>query len=69
MSQPGLAVRLLRIAIVLAAIFNVLALIVMVRTTPVAFTVFMFVGQPLFVIAFVLLLGAVLADLRARQIL
>jgi hypothetical protein len=69
MSQPGLAVRLLRIAIALAAIFNVLALIVMVRTTPIAFTVFMFVGQPLFVIAFVLLLGAVLADLRARQVL
>jgi hypothetical protein len=69
MSQPGLAVHLLRIAIVLAAIFNVLALIVMVRTTPIAFTVFMFVGQPLFVIAFVLLLGAVLADLKARQIL
>ena len=69
MSQPGLAVRLLRIAIVLAAIFNVLALIVMVRTTPIAFTLFMFVGQPLFAIAFVLLLGAVLADLRTRQIL
>ena len=69
MNQPGLAVHLLRIAIVLAAIFNVLALIVMVRTTPIAFTVFMFVGQPLFVIAFVLLLGAVLADLKARQIL
>jgi len=69
MSQPGLALRLLRIAIVLAAIFNVLALIVMVRTTPIAFTLFMFVGQPLFVIAFVLLLGAVLADLRTREIL
>jgi hypothetical protein len=69
MSQPGLAVRLLRVAIVLAAIFNVLALIVMVRTTPIAFTLFMFVGQPLFVIAFVLLLGAVLADLRTREIL
>jgi hypothetical protein len=69
MTQPGLAVRLLRVAIVLAAIFTVLALIVMVRTTPIAFTLFMFVGQPLFVIAFVLLLGAVLADLRTRQIL
>jgi hypothetical protein len=69
MSQPGLAVRLLRVAIVLAAIFNVLALIVMVRTTPIAFTLFMFVGQPLFAIAFLLLLGAIFADLRARQIL
>jgi hypothetical protein len=69
MTQPGLAVRLLRVAIVLAAIFNVLALIVMVRTTPIAFTLFMFVGQPLFAIAFVVLLAAILADLRARQIL
>ena len=69
MSRPGLAVRLLRVAIVLAAIFNILALIVMVRTTPIAFTLFMFVGQPLFAIAFVVLLAAVLADLRARQIL
>ena len=69
MSQPGLPIRLLRVAIVLAAIFNVLALIVMVRTTPIAFTLFMFVGQPLFAIAFLLLLGAILADLRARQIL
>jgi hypothetical protein len=68
MSQHDLAVRLLRVAIVLAAIFNLLALIVMVHTTPIAFTLFMFVGQPLFAIAFVLLLGAVLADLRARQI-
>jgi hypothetical protein len=64
-----LAVRLLRVAIVLAAIFNLLALIVMVHTTPIAFTLFMFVGQPLFAIAFVLMLGAVLADLRARQVL
>ena len=69
MTPSGLAVRLLRIAIVLAAIFTVLALIVMVRTTPIAFTLFMFVGQPLFAIAFVLLLGAIFADLRARQIL
>jgi hypothetical protein len=69
MSRPGLAVRLLRVAIVLAAIFNILALIVMVRTTPIAFTLFMFVGQPLFAIAFVVLLAAILADLRARQIL
>jgi len=69
MSQRELPVRLLRIAIVLAAIFNLLALIVMVRTTPIAFTLFMFVGQPLFAIAFLLLLGAILADLRARQIL
>ena len=69
MSPQGLPVRLLRVAIILAAVFNLLALLVMVRTTPIAFTLFMFVGQPLFVLAFLLLVGAVLADLRARQII
>ena len=62
-------VRLLRIAIVLIALFNVLALLVMVHTTPIVFTLFMFIGQPLFVLAFVLLIGAVLADLRARDLI
>jgi hypothetical protein len=60
---------MLRVAIVLVALFNLLALLVMVRTTPIAFTLFMFLGQPLFGLAFVLLVGAVLADLKARQIL
>jgi len=62
-------IRILRIAIILAALFNLLALMVMVHTTPIIFTLFMFIGQPLFVLAFVLLAGAVLADLKARQLL
>ena len=62
-------VRLLRVAIVLIALFNLLALLVMVHTTPIVFTLFMFVGQPIFVLAFVLLLGAILADLKARELL
>jgi hypothetical protein len=69
MSQHELPVHLLRIAVVLAGVFNLLALLVSVHTTPILFTLFMFVGQPLFALAFVLLVGAVLADLRARQIL
>ena len=60
---------LLRIAIVLAALFNLLALLVMVHTTPIIFTIFMFVGQPLFLLAFLLLIGAVLADLRAKGLM
>jgi preprotein translocase subunit SecF len=48
---------------------NLLALMVMVHTTPIIFTLFMFIGQPLFVLAFVLLVGAVIADLKARQLL
>jgi hypothetical protein len=62
-------IRILRIAIIVAALFNLLALMVMVHTTPIIFTLFMFIGQPLFVLAFVLLVGAVLADLKARQLL
>ena len=62
-------IRLLRIAILLAALFNLLALLVMVHTTPIIFTIFMFVGQPLFLLSFLLLIGAVLADLRARGLL
>jgi hypothetical protein len=62
-------IRILRIAIILAALFNLLALMVMVHTTLIIFTLFMFIGQPLFVLAFVLLVGAVLADLKARQLL
>jgi hypothetical protein len=62
-------VRLLRVAVVLIALFNVLALLVMVHTTPIVFTLFMFIGQPLFVLAFVLLIGAILADLRARDLI
>ena len=68
MIQRKVPIRMLRIAIVLVAIFNLLALLVMVRTTPIAFTLFMFLGQPLFLVAFLLLIGAVLADLKARGI-
>ena len=63
------SVRLLRIAIVMIALFNLLALVVMVHTTPSAFTLVMFIGQPLFVLALLLLIGAVLADLKAKDLI
>jgi hypothetical protein len=69
MIPRAIPVRLLRVAIVLIALFNLLALLVMVHTTPIVFTLFMFIGQPLFVLAFVLLIGAILADLRARDLI
>jgi hypothetical protein len=69
MTPREIPIRILRIAIILAALFNLLALMVMLHTTPIIFTLFMFIGQPLFVLAFVLLVGAVLADLKARQLL
>lgn len=61
--------RSLRIAIVLAVVFDVFAILVMVDTSPIMFTLFMFVGQPLFAVALVLLLAAQLVDLRARGLL
>jgi len=59
-------VRVLQLALVLTALFNLLALLVLVRTTPMIFTLFMFIGQPLFVVALIALGGAVVADLRAK---
>jgi hypothetical protein len=63
-------IRILQLAIVLTAIFNILALLVLVwRDTPIAFAVFMFVGETLFGVALLLLLGAMAADLRAQKVL
>ena len=56
-------VRILGIAI----IFNLLALLVLVHTTPIGYTLFMFFGRPLFVLAFVLLVAAIFVDLKARR--
>ena len=69
LSPRTAGVRILRVAIVLSALFTVLALAMLIRDTPIAFTLFMFVGQPLFVVALILLVGAIAADLKARQLL
>ena len=69
MTDQPRGLRLLRIAIVLALVFNLMALLALVRATPIIFTLFMFLAQPLFAAALVLLVGAVLAEPRARQIL
>ena len=69
MSEPARPLRLLRVAIVLALVFNLMALVVLIRPTPIAFTLFMFLAQPLFAVALVLLVVAVVAELRARQVL
>ena len=61
--------RVLRFAIVLSVVFNAFALLLMVHTTPIMFTLFMFIGQPLFVVALVLLLAAQLVDLRTKDLL
>lgn len=61
-------VSVLRVCVILAALFNVLALLVLVWNSPIVFTVYMFLGLALFAVALVLLLGAVLADLRAQRL-
>jgi hypothetical protein len=61
--------QFLRVAIVLALVFNLVALVVLIRPTPIAFTLFMFLAQPLMAVALVLLVVAVVAALRARQVL
>ena len=61
--------RVLQLALVLTALFNLLALLVLVRTTPMIFTLFMFIGQPLFVVALIALGAAVVADLRAKELI
>lgn len=67
--QAPKRVSVLRIAVVLAALFEVFALLVLLRFTPILFTLFMFVGEVLLAVALLLLVGAVLADLRTKQLL
>lgn len=61
--------RILRIAMILVLVFDLMALVVLIRENPIAFTLFMFVGQPLFAVALILLIGALLAELRSRQVI
>lgn len=69
MSERPRRVTVLRIAIFLSVLFDLLALLVLLHTTPIVFAAFMFVGQPLFVVVLILLVAAVLADLRAKQLI
>ena len=62
-------VRALKFAIILTVVFNVLGLLVLLRGTPRVFAVFMFVGESLFAVAIVLLIAAIIADLRANELL
>lgn len=68
MTEPRRPLRLLRVAIILALVFNLMALVVLIRATPIAFTLFMFLAQPLFALALILMAVAVLGELRARRI-
>ena len=67
-SQPP-RVRALKLAIVLTALFNFFGLLVLLRGTPRVFTLFMFVGEAMFAVAVIVLVVAVIADLRAKELL
>ena len=69
MSVQPTRVRVLQLALVLTMVFDLLALLLLARSTPVVFTIFMFVGQPLLLVALIALGGAVLADLRAKELI
>ena len=69
MTAASRSPRILRIAMILVLVFNLMALVVLIRENPIAFTLFMFLGQPLFAVALILLFGALAAELRARRIL
>ena len=69
MTAPSRSPRVLRIAIILVLVFNLMAFVVLFRENPIAFTLFMFLGQPLFAVALILLVGALLAELRTRRII
>jgi hypothetical protein len=69
MSVQPTRVRVLQLALVLTMVFDLLALLLLARSTPVIFTIFMFVGQPLLLVALIALGGAVLADLRAKELI
>ncbi len=69
MTESPKRVSVLRIAVLLVALFDVFALVVLLRFTPIVFTLFMFVGELLFAVALLLLVGAILVDLRAKDLL
>ena len=59
----------LRAAIVAAALGIVVSLALLLKETPYTLVAFMFVGQPLLVIAFLLLAFQAFQDLRSRGVL
>jgi len=69
MTPTPIPPRVLKIAVVLAVAFDLFALLVLVHTSPIGFALFMFIGQPLFAVALVLLLAAQLIELRTKELL
>ena len=63
-AESPVRLRVLRICVALAAVFDLFALLALVWNQPQVFTLFIFLGQPLFLLALLLLLGAIGAALQ-----
>lgn len=69
MSRPEPGHRLLRASLLLAGGGAVASLALFVRPGPYSLVLFMFLGQPLLLLAFVLFGVVVLRDLRSKRVL
>ncbi len=69
MNERARVSLVLRIAIATTAAGVLISLALLVRQTPYTLTAFMFLGQPLLAIAFVLFVWLVFRDLRRRELL
>lgn len=69
MSEPVRVSRLLRWAIAAAIAGLLFCLALLVRETPYTLTAFMFLGQPLLALSFLLFAVKVFNDLRAKKLL
>ena len=61
--------RILRVAIATAALGVLISLALLIRETPYTLVAFMFLAQPLLLLAFLLLGVQVVRDLRTRGVL
>lgn len=69
MNEPPHPPMLLRIAIAATAAGVLISLALLIWQTPYTLTAFMFLGQPLLAVAFVLFVWLVFRDLRRRELL
>ncbi len=60
---------LIRLSIASAALGLLVCLALLIRETPYTLTAFMFLGQPLLAVAFVLFAWKVFRDLRTKELL
>jgi len=69
MNETAKAPALVRLALAFAIAGVLVCLPLLVRETPYTFVAFMFLGQPLLALGFILFSISVIRDLRSRQVL